>query len=60
MISVYQKLSNEFRNKYNLKPVESISLEEYTNKHNLLIKNGYLYAFRDHDFNGSGIFRYNI
>jgi phosphoribosylanthranilate isomerase len=59
-ISIYQNLSNEFRKKHNLKPIKSVSLEEYANRHNLKIKDGYLYAFRNHNSNNSGMYKENF
>ena len=60
-ISKYQKLSEKFRKEFNLSKVEKpISIEEYAKKNNLEIKDGYLYAFRDHNFNGSGMYMRNI
>ena len=60
-ISAYQNLSEKFREEFDLSKIkEPISIEEYAQAHNLEIKDGYLYAFRDHDFNGSGIYRKNI
>jgi len=60
-ISGYQNLSDEFREEFKLGKIKKpISIEEYAKKHNLEIKDGYLYAFRDHNFNGSGIYRKNI
>jgi len=60
-ISANQKLSEKFRKEFNLVKINKpISIKEYAKEHNLEIKDGYLYAFRDHNMNGSGIFRKNI
>ena len=60
-ISNYQNLSNKFREEFNIQPQPVIiTAEEYAKEYKLEIKDGYLYAYRDHNFNGSGIFRKNI
>ena len=35
------------------------NLQDYAEKHHLEIKDGYLYAFRNHDKRGRGYFNYN-
>ena len=70
-ISAYQKLSEdfirEFKNKVDIKRQKEIHKEKslaqktkeikaYAKKHNLKIDKKYLYAFREHDKNGSGVF----
>jgi len=60
-ISRYQNISEKFRKEFNLCKIgKPISIKEYAQRHHLEIKDGYLYAFRNHDFNGSGIFMKNI
>ena len=70
-ISESQKLSEEFISKYadkvnikvqKLSPSEkslkqkTIEAKKYAKKYNLKITKKYLYAFRNHDFNGCGIY----
>ena len=59
-ISEYQNLSDKFRGKHNLKQIESISIEEYAYQYDLQVKDGYLYAFRNHNFNNSGMYKNNF
>lgn len=74
-ISEYQKLSEdfirEFKDKVNINIQEKChkektreqkleEIKEYAKKHNLEFDGEYLYAYRQHDFNGCGVFNKTI
>ena len=60
-ISAYQKLSEEFRKRHGLMAQpEIIGYEEYAKQNGLEIRDGYLYAFRDHDKHGRGQFNRTV
>jgi hypothetical protein len=74
-ISSYQKLSEEFirefkdkvdiniqtaNHKEKTRKQKIIEVKEYTSKHNLKFDGKYLYAFRNHDVWGRGIFNKTI
>ena len=50
---------SEYQISYRERTFNPTNLQDYAEKHHLEIKDGYLYAFRNHDKRGRGYFNYN-